>query len=740
MADAPEIPDAETVTVAPDAAVAVAAAAAEQDAAVSAGGVRVFPLLVIMLAVFPLAIGIGFTLQTVTPPPGKLDAAEKLPPAVPNRIEPRLTGLDRSAGDDLLREGRYETALHHYRSLGSADSLRASPELAMKMAMCQEGLGLWEDALAAYRSVAGSRPSVVTTSAILGQSRVWIRLKDFAAAEPLLRSLVMQSGNRELMPHDAIAEVTLLYSIVLAEQTLTHSEQPATAGLVPVGNLLEWSFGDAVKWADAKSPGSLSATTDAAPATETDAASLRITVPGKPEETDKEPVPADVRGGHNPLAEPLQLVARQQSVAQILSRIAGECGWKLEWSDVLQARATARVVDATVQDLPLRVVLSALCRDLGCRWEFQRHKEILVVSEMGEGTDADRHQCEDETEDLKAMLAFFPGHRLSGPAKFALGQLAAADGRFGDAAQIYSSLTGKTSSPLAIHAAFNAALAYHCLGDMARTCQSLEVVVHGAPGHALHTRSLVLYGRALMDRGEFREAAYQLKRAADSHDLPEEQARAAVFLSMAQLLDGKPHDAAESLFVHRLQFQDRTVRNAAALMTSIARWRTATGPSKNREAAFLYRSIAAVAADSDWLGPIGQLLLGQAMCEADLNDQMAELYSHALEQGVSPVVSVQMKLALAGYWYTHDRTADAKAIWLELSAAGGAVAVSAGLRLAELALDERQPEKCLELCRALQRQLGVSRTDLLKLAGRAHELAGHPVLAAQCYAGQWPLP
>lgn len=121
----------------------------------------------------------------------------------------------------------------------------------------------------------------------------------------------------------------------------------------------------------------------------------------------------------------------------------------------------------------------------------------------------------------------------------------------------------------------------------------LEVVVHGAPSSELHTRAMIP-GRNLMDRGDFREAAFQPKRAANLRDIRRMiSRRAAVFLAMALLLDERPYDAGEAALAHRLQFQDRSVRNAAALMNSLARWRTASPEGKVREAGFMYRSIVA---------------------------------------------------------------------------------------------------------------------------------------------------
>ena len=172
-------------------------------------GLRIFPLVVIVLAVFPIALGIGFTLQS-SPPPARLAASDEVVTPVPNDIKPaapdrHLAGTDRSKGDELLRAGRFEAALQHYRSLGSDDFLRFPTELSIRIGFCQEGLGLWEESLATYRSVASAKDEILATSAILGQGRIWMQLNDFETAEPLLRSLVLQSGNPRKVPAPAVA-------------------------------------------------------------------------------------------------------------------------------------------------------------------------------------------------------------------------------------------------------------------------------------------------------------------------------------------------------------------------------------------------------------------------------------------------------------------------------------------------------------------------------------------------------
>lgn len=699
----------------------------ETQSAASSAGIRVYPILLILVSVFPMALGIGFTLQTTPVPTTTVDAAEHATPARPNQIHPNPTpasaAMDRLKADELLRAGRYDVALHLYRSLGNADSLRASPDLALRVGMCQEGLGHWDDALLTYRAVASTDHRMMASAAVLGQSRVWMRLNDFARAEGLLRALLLRSGDEPSIAADKLADIAIPYSIVISEQALSQVHLPTCAGLALVSNPIDWSMADALRWADSLPP--------EMPDEKAKAEGQGVDLPG----ADINEVTVD-ESAEEWLAKPLVRTVPRQSIILTLPLALEGAGFKLEWSDAVKDRALAHEMGFAVQGVPLSFLLTAACNEIGARWDFRSADRTIIV------TDADTGGQSFETcrRVLSAAKATFHDHQLNGPVTYGLAQLAAADERLEESARLFNSLTRFSTSPLAIRAAFNAALLYRVQDDLERTCQSLDIVVHGAPGNELHTRALILYGQTLIDRGEFREAAFQLKRAANSRHLPDEQARATVFLAMAQLLDHKPADAAESLFLHRFQFQQQTVRDAAALMTSIARWRTADNAAKLREAAFLYRAIVAVDENSDWLGSAGQLLLGQAMRDADLEDRMAELFLDAMQCRIPQVMQTQMQLAMADYWYRRQRVPEAIEIWSSIYAAGGSDSVAAGIRMGEVALEEHRPEICIEICRTLQHHNDPPRATLLKLSGRAHEMAGRPVLAAQCYAGQWPLP
>ncbi|MEK6257849.1 MAG: tetratricopeptide repeat protein [Planctomycetota bacterium] len=600
-----------------------------------------FLLSLTIAAVFPLAIGIGAaSLKGAAAPVTDQVAIGHGEATVAADKQPRVIHpADRQIGDDLFRAGRFEAALHYYRSLGSADSLRLPGELSFRIALCREELGLWDEALAGFRSIASSaESSPLTAAATLGQARIWLRLKQPEQAVPLLRSLALRSH----VPDRIAQEVSFLVPLALtAEMTSTsgavahHGADPRN-DLVPVADCIEWPWETLLEGID-------------------------------PE-----------RHHHGPPSE--------ASEATHASSIA--------------------------EEEPLAIARGD---------EDHEHSRTMIARTLG------------------CLIAAAPKHRLADHARFALGRLAQADDDHAQAVTHYSPLVGRASSPLAIRAAYNAGVSYYRLGDLPRACEQLTIVVHGAPGHELHTQSTILLGCLLLDRGENREAAFQLQRAAGARIPPEDQALAAVYLGIAHLMQDQPREAAEALFADKPHFEDRSVRNAAAFLTALARYRLLTGVQQEREASFLFRSLVAIESDAEWLGPTGQLLIGKALHELGLADRMVELYSRSLEHQMPANIANEMKFAIAEQRHAEKKPEEARSLWQEVSADGEGVWQNRScLRLAELALADGRADDCVAACRALHHSDGIPRTDVLKLMGRAYEQLGNDALAAQCYAGRMP--
>lgn len=602
-----------------------------------------FLLSLTIAAVFPIAIGIGtIALKGATAPVTVKQTIEHNDEtSSADHQSHTVKRMDRKIGDELFRAGRFETALQYYRSLGSTDSLRLPHELSFRIALCQEGLGLWDEALGGFRAIASSTElAPLTAAATLGQARIWMRLKQPRNAVPLLRSL----AERSHLPDGMALEVSYLLPLALTieltavPKSMVHEGVDPHNGLVPVADSIDWPMESMLEAIETESH-------HEEPSTGTD--------------------------------------------------------------------DTPHASSATAAETPAVLQMDA----------DDEPSEAMI------------------TKALEDLIAGAPKHRLAGHAFFALGRLAQAEGNHAQAVKRYASLVGRTSSPLAIRAAYNAGISYYQLGDLIHACEQLAFVVHGAPDHELHTRSTILLGRLLLDRGESREAAFQLQRASDSRVPPEDQARASVYLGMAYLMQNKPREAAEALFADKPHFEDRSVRNAAAFLTAFARYRLLTGVQQEREVSFLFRSLVAIESDAEWLGPTGQLLIGKALSELGLTDRMIELYSCSLEHHMPANIASEMKFAIAEQWNTELKRKDAELLWQEISIDGeGIWQNKSRLRLAELVLLDGRADECIEACHALREADGIQRADIMKLMGRAYEHLGSDALAAQCYAGQMPQP
>jgi tetratricopeptide (TPR) repeat protein len=276
-------------------------------------------------------------------------------------------------------------------------------------------------------------------------------------------------------------------------------------------------------------------------------------------------------------------------------------------------------------------------------------------------------------------------------------------------------------------------------GETDRACTQFGYVVKGAPGHEFHAESLLQYGQLLLERGNYQDAAFQFRRATEAEKYPACQAKAAVYLGMTYFMMEKYQEAGAAVLAQRVHFDDPSVRNAAALVTSLARWKATSGELQAREASFMYRTLIVVSGETDWFGYIGQLLIGRLYAELGFDDQMLDHYSKQLARGVPPLIEEEMKFSIASRELAHDRTDEAVKIWKELSDHGSEIwSNRAKLRLAERSLAGDRAQECVDICHSIRAGVGVTKKEMLKLMGRAFEQLGDDRLAARCFAGHLP--
>lgn len=157
--------------------------------------VRKVPLFAIALAVagtMPIGLGVGVAYRAKS-----VESAESS--ACLAHVEPQVHNepgsvhwawRNQQQAEDLFRAGDFRLALQHYQSKENADSLRPSAELALKMALCREALGPGAEALALLEPLAEHAQPDVRTAALVAQSRIHLRRREFTQARATLGQLL----------------------------------------------------------------------------------------------------------------------------------------------------------------------------------------------------------------------------------------------------------------------------------------------------------------------------------------------------------------------------------------------------------------------------------------------------------------------------------------------------------------------------------------------------------------------
>lgn len=345
-----------------------------------------FSALLIAFAVFPAALGVGVASYSAAPIAGKLPESEIHPVSLPNQIDAGSAKVDAAQfdlvrGDDLLRDERYAAALHFYRSLESTDSLPLPGKIVVRIAMCQEGLGRFDEALAGYRKVASGTDPVLAAAAVLGQARVWMRLHDGKQAEPLLRSLLLNCGHRNVIPAPMAEEVAYLFTLALSEQLLNEMQPSPVAGFVPTQQVLDWPFDQLLAWIDSRPPHrELDSAADNQVSEQVRQVSEQV--PNlEVHRPQRDAVTPQASGG---LGEPVRISAHQRPLAELLQCLASEFQLQLVWSDELRLRATERSLNVSFSEFPATLLISALCRELNAIWVLDEGTQTLAVASIGD--------------------------------------------------------------------------------------------------------------------------------------------------------------------------------------------------------------------------------------------------------------------------------------------------------------------------------------------------------------------
>lgn len=689
---------------------------------------RIKPLLWPVVCLFQFGLLLGVTvvwLRTDSPvetPPLAAKGKSDIPPKPRPEPKEAKAGLpqpgDLARADELIRSRWYDAALTIYRPLSTTAAPPLRDTLIYRVALCLEGLGRWDEALAAFRQTASRMDAPRTVAAgQLGQARVYLRMRRLGDAKVLLYDLLLRAAQPSLREQSFLADARYLLALALAFEAT--QQQPDPLRSTPVSHAgTDWPLEDAVDWVG----------------------------PGKARETDaEEPKQEFLRV--QPLAggtgeATVRAALRGTGVTDFLERLAKESGLRPHWTPKAKELAEGRITTIALDTVPLADVWRMLTDPLGLIWKTA--DGVVSFSTEGELSreELTAHRRYVARRALREALLEYPNHTLAATASLEAGNLEVAENNVKEAVSWYRRLIQEhPHSPVMVEVHYNLALVRQRQGDLDAARSLFFGVVDRAPGHELTPLAYLRIGHLYLEANQPDSAVSPLRRAQTLSAGSPAQPLAVLAQAVCHLRTDNPRAAAAVILENRTRISAEPYRPFASFLEAYAHYQTVPDRRRaQREASTLLAALLLVR-EGAAIVPGGELLVGQAYRDLGMSDRMAAVYEKALTRASGPLAG-EMTCTLADYLESAGRRADAKR-WLAPLATTdqGAWTIQARYQLAEIALKEKQPADCLAWCRKLladQRSADVQAT--LKVMGQAFELAGEHRQAARCFAGFFPDP
>ena len=618
--------------------------------------------------------------------------------------------------DRLLRAGRYELGLVLCRSIGDRAVAELRDAFQYRLGLCLEGLGHWDEALTAYRKLASHAPAQrMGAVAVLGQARVWLRMRRPAECKALLCDLLRRSALPSLRGQPFLADARYFLALA-APLELLPNEPPGPLNDAPVFPLTsDWSLDTALDWD-------------------------RPSRQPEPEPLVHQEVVEVQRGGEGLV----RIFVAQMSLSGLLDRLAEQAQLRIEWSSAARRLVEERSPIVALEGVSLPEALRLLVEPLGVLWSLESGKLRLASEEEAARVELKPQRLAGVRRALRDALRAYPRHPLTAAAYLELGNLEALTGHLDEAQTWYVRLAREwPRSPLVVESHYNLGLLRSRQGDRAAARQAFYRVVDRAPGHELAPLAYWRVGRIFLEEGEAEQALSPLRRACSfpggSRGGSPAQAAAALTTAAAHLLTENPRAANAVLREHRELVNRDNYRNAAAFLDTLARFRAATDRRQRQREAVDLLSVLLTVPNDPLLGPEGLALMGQAYRELGMQEEMTRFYQKALKRLRGPLAT-KLTLELAEEHWSAGKPESALPFYQQLIAEGPtSEAKRARLRLAEIALAGKKSQECLKSCRELlQDKGGVDAAAVLRLMAQAYEQLGEHDKAIRCLSGQLP--
>jgi tetratricopeptide (TPR) repeat protein len=644
-------------------------------------------------------------------------------PAGPSSTPAVRAFTDSAQGDNFLRRGWYEQALAHYESMSEGRIGEMPLSLRFKIALCLDGLGHWDRAIAELGEVASRGANEqVGAAARIARVRLWFKMRNLDESKDDLCDLLLKSNSETSKEATVVIDLCHLLGLTLAMDALGKETPGPRHETVLAFSAPEWRPESQLIW------------------TEKPAGHSSVKPEGKPDE----PGSLDVWPTGPAVYDcDVTITAQTGSASEIIRSVADSANVSCIWTEKARAYADSRTLQVSTGRLPWPALVAGLTEPLRITWELRGDKLLLC----GHDEISEEERIDRRTNAAKLILAAIAreSHRFgdAGVAYLGLGNLAFADGQLDKAVSWFERFAREfPRSSQVVQAHYNLGVIQRSTGELAAARTSFFRAIDNSSAHVLTPLAHLFVGRIYLDESDPEGAIPALRRAVAMATGTGTRPAAVIDLVTAMMLTDNWRAASALLQEYHTILDQPEYRDAATFLATYSRYRLVTDRRQvPREGQLLISSLREIRADTS-LSSSGMLLVGRAYAALGLSELMAETLEQTLERGVPKPIAHEISLELAEVAFSAGRGDEAtRHLKKVYNRAKPVKSRRAGMRIAEIALADKRTDDCLDVLRQLLKEAEKSEVPpLLRLMGKAYEQAGDNQRAAQCFGGQLPPP
>ena len=624
--------------------------------------------------------------------------------------------------DVLLTHGNVAQALDRYAEMeppiGEAD---LHEQLLYRVCIAHEVLGRDDVAIELYGQLAQQASNPHTQLlAKNGKARIWIKTGKRHLARVVLAAAVIEDLAHVPARSPLAGEISHLLGLAFSEGIQPTDERVFQAG-VAVASLPTWTPSDLLAYSEPTLSNQAEKQTSANP--------------------QRTSVSLVYQYGFDPTEIQLAAQLPKSPVRSLVEQLANAAKLQVVWSQAADKVAMGRATALASSSANLAVLLDTLLTKYDLIWQMSENSiQILSRAEFSSPEKLRKIDNRIAQRLLQHSVANHPEHSLAFFAHLALGNLQFEKEEYASAAAIYRHCIERfpRSTNTSI-AEFNLAKSLMNGGDRSDALDLFFQVGDGTHGHPIQSPTNAFAGQLLLEDGNVSDSVRPLMRALSTATTPSANSRSALLLASAYLSADNPHAATQVLMESRDMLKDNDrVAALGAFLNAYAIFKVANDDvGISQSGRNLINSLSDLDGAFD-LEEYWYLLIGRALHDVGLSNQMAATYEARLKNRQSVWIREQMQSELIRHW---RETGNLQALRDHLA---NAERPKHRIILADAAFRQGKVEACITACRNLLESQDVSQMQdedkltCLNLLGTAYQSQGLHYQAALCFAGMLP--